>query len=360
MDWCPDYAPNLLAWDGNGHLIASGFEAARSALWSLDPVKGTVTRILLEDSYRSGLASAPGSSVIVQNRGSATATAELVVTDTTTGRSTPLTQLNTAWFESHRPGSIEQHEVTNEGFSVSFLLKTPHDFDPSRTYPVVFEIHGGPHMFRGYDIETSNQLLLDAGYLVVCPNPRGSISWGLEYTKGVLGDWGGGDWRDILAVVDEVAAMPFVDQTRLGIYGYSYGGYMSSWAIGQTDRFKAAVIGAPLTDLISRDGTSDIGYAASWLEYNGELPDIREMLVRQSPVTHMHKAVTPTLILHPEDDQRCPIGQGEQLFVGLKRAGVETEFVRYPDESHLMPWYGPAEYRIDFYTRILDWFGKYL
>jgi dipeptidyl aminopeptidase/acylaminoacyl peptidase len=129
-----------------------------------------------------------------------------------------------------------------------------------------------------------------AGNLVVSPNPRGSTSSGNAFTAGCLGDWGGGDWRDILAALDKALELSYADSSRTGIYGYSYGSYIASWAIGQTDRFKAAVIGAPMT--------------------------------------HVHKAVTPSLILHPEEDQRCPIGQSEQLFIGLLEANVPTEFIR--------------------------------
>jgi dipeptidyl aminopeptidase/acylaminoacyl peptidase len=359
-DWSIDYTAKPLTWIDASHLVIYGHESARSGLWRVGVDSGSIERIALYDAFHYSMSHVPGSPVVVQNRNSPTSPNELASIDLATGDIRILTELNSAYFSEQVLGTIEQCSVENEGLSIEYMFKKPHGFDPDKSYPVIFEIHGGPHMFRGFETESSNQLFLDQGYLVVCPNPRGSLSFGLEFTKSVIGDWGGGDWRDILAVVDAVSSLPYVDSSRLGIYGYSYGGYMTSWAVGQTDRFRAAVIGAPLTDLILRDGTSDIGFAAEWLEYGGEVRVIKGRLVDQSPITHVHQAKTPALILHPEDDQRCPIGQSEQLFLGLTRAGVETQFVRYPGQSHLMPWYGPAEYRIDYYTRILDWFDRFL
>ncbi|MEJ7838671.1 MAG: prolyl oligopeptidase family serine peptidase, partial [Thermomicrobiales bacterium] len=360
IQWSLDHSRTSMAWIDATHLIVSGYERARSGLCVLDIESGHLELVRLDDAFNVGISASTGASTIVQQHNSANATAELIAIDLGTMSQTCLTHLNDRLYATRFPGTIDEFITDHEGHPVSWLLKRPHTFDAGKRYLVVFEIHGGPHIFRGFDIEVSNQLLLDARYLVICPNPRESVSFGRDYAKAVVGDWGGGDWRDILAFADAVSALPFVDGNRIGIYGYSYGGYMASWAIGQTDRFRAAVIDAPITDLIARDGTSDIGFAAPKLEYGGEFPELYDRLVAQSPVTHVHNAVTPRLILHPEDDQRCPIGQSERLFVGLRRAGVETTFVRYPGSSHLMPWYGPPEYRIDYYTRIVDWFDRHM
>jgi dipeptidyl aminopeptidase/acylaminoacyl peptidase len=131
---------------------------------------------------------------------------------------------------------------------------------------------------------------------------------------------------------------------------------MTSWAIGHTNRFKAAVCGAPVFDLESFYGTSDIGHVWGAYQWGGELPDHRDWLLEHSPSTHIHNATTPTLIVHGEQDHRCPIGQGEQLFVALSRQGVETEFVRYPGGAHLMFHSGPNEHKADYYQRVIDWF----
>src|SRR5690606_1557547 len=157
-----------------------------------------------------------------------------------------------------------------------------------------------------------------------------------------------------------VLERPYADRERTGIWGYSYGGYMTAWTIGQTDRFKAAVCGTPCFDLVSMYGTSDISHTFGELEWGGRPHEIPEKFAAQSPCTFAHRATTPTLIIHGEEDERCPIGQGEQMFIALLKAGCEVEFVRYPGGSHGMLRLGPPQHREDVFTRILNWFKHYL
>lgn len=164
-----------------------------------------------------------------------------------------------------------------------------------------------------------------------------------------------------MAVFDDVVQRPYVDAARQGIYGSSYGGYMTAWAITQTDRFKAAVSRAPIFNLQSFYGTSDIGYTWSSSQFGGAPHEASDFYATRSPSTFAHRVKTPTLVMHGEDDQRCPIGEGEQMFVALRKAGCETEFVRYPHSSHLFfRAAGPPEYRIDFLSRVLGWFKSHL
>ena len=163
-----------------------------------------------------------------------------------------------------------------------------------------------------------------------------------------------------MAVVDAVLQRPYADPERTGIYGYSYGGYMTSWTISQTQRFKAAVCGAPCFDLESMFGTSDIGSTFGIEQWGGTPAAEREWYAAHSPSTYAHQTRTPTLIVHGEADERCPIGQSEQMFTTLKRAGCEVEFVRYPGGSHLFLRGGPSEHREDYYTRVLAWFKSHL
>ena len=164
-----------------------------------------------------------------------------------------------------------------------------------------------------------------------------------------------------MAVVDALLERPYADAEQLGIYGSSYGGYMVAWTIGQTDRLKAAVSRAPVFDLESFYGTSDIGYSWSDSQFGGPPHENAAWYAAHSPSTFAHRATTPTLILHGEADERCPIGQGEQMFVALRRAGCETEFVRYPGGSHLFfRAGGRPEHRVDFLTRVLGWFSDHL
>jgi dipeptidyl aminopeptidase/acylaminoacyl peptidase len=153
---------------------------------------------------------------------------------------------------------------------------------------------------------------------------------------------------------------PWADAERTAIYGYSYGGYMTAWAIGQTERFKAAVCGAPVFNFHSFYGTSDIGHVFGETQWGGTPAEIGEWMTERSPSTWIHRATTPTLIVHGESDHRCPIGQGEEMFVALLKAGCEVEFARYPGGSHLMPRGAPLDHRIDYYDRVIDWLDRHL
>ena len=163
-----------------------------------------------------------------------------------------------------------------------------------------------------------------------------------------------------MAVVDSVIARPYADPDRVGIFGYSYGGFMTSLTISQTHRFKAAVCGAPVFDLESFYGTSDVGYGFGPMEWGGTPETRRDWCLSRSPSTFAHQTRTPTLIIHGEADDRCPIGQGEQMFMLLHESGCEVEFVRYPGGAHAMLNNGSPALRLDALTRILGWFDTYL
>ena len=231
----------------------------------------------------------------------------------------------------------ERFEIERGGFTIESWLLKPADFDPNRQYPVVFMIHGGPNGFFGYKYIPNQQLLVNHDYLVVLPNPRGSTSYGREFSVQVLGDRGGEDYLDLMAVADEIAGRPYVDADRIGIFGYSYGGFMTSWMIGQTDRFKACVCGAPSVDLKSQFGTSDIGWHYDTTQYKAQPNENPQWYQKHSPLTYAHRATTPTLLASGENDLRCPTGQSEELFVALCKAGCEVEFVRYPGRRTASP-----------------------
>jgi dipeptidyl aminopeptidase/acylaminoacyl peptidase len=224
----------------------------------------------------------------------------------------------------------------------------------------VLDVHGGPHGFYGYGFQAIQQALASHGLLVAFSNPRGSGSYGRDFAHQVRFDWGGEDYLDLMAVVDAVVDRPYVDPARTGIWGYSYGGFMTAWTIGHTDRFRAAVCGAPCFDLESMYGTSDISHAWGPYQWGGRPHEASEAFAAHSPSTFAHRATTPTLIVQGEADDRCPIGQGEQMFVALKQAGCQVEFARYPGGAHAMLRVGPPSHRADFIGRVLGWFQDHL
>jgi len=354
LDWTPG---GILGRDDRDRLIVSGQHAGIGGLWVIAE-GGAPERIATFSGQVEDFVE--GTSFVVIAPSDTGTTGELAIVPLAGDVPTAITHLNDDMFASHAAIAIEHRQIEHEGFTIDSWVRKPANFDPAKTYPVILDIHGGPHGAHGPGFNAAAQLLASAGYVVVSPNPRGSGGYGDRFTGAVLGDWGGGDWRDLLAALDDVLTLPYADATRTGVYGYSYGGYMSSWAIGQTTRFDAAVIGAPITDLIANYGTADIGHHGGEFQWGGNVRERWAHLQERSPITHAHKATTPTLLLHPEEDQRCPISGSEQLFISLLHAGVETEFVRYPGQSHGMTRIGPASYRVDFYERLLGWFDRFL
>ena len=162
-----------------------------------------------------------------------------------------------------------------------------------------------------------------------------------------------------MAAVDAVLERPYVDGNRLGVHGYSYGGYMASWILGHTPRFQAAVVGAPCINLLSMYGTSDIGVSFGEVQWGGSAMDATKLL-EHSPITYASEVATPVLLLHGESDHRCPIGQSEEYFVTLKRQGKDVEMVRFPGCSHSFPRTGHAKMREEYLARTVDWFERWL
>jgi dipeptidyl aminopeptidase/acylaminoacyl peptidase len=194
------------------------------------------------------------------------------------------------------------------------------------------------------------------GFVVIMPNPRGSTGYGEQFALACVRDWGGKDYEDLMAGVDELVRRGVADPERLFVGGYSYGGYMSSWVVGHTDRFRAAAIGAPVTNAVSMFGEGDIPHFDIF-ELGGAPWDDPEEYRFRSPVTYLPKVTTPVLLLHWEGDLRCPIGQSEEVFQGLKVLGKEVEFVRYPGGSH--GGRTPSQ-AVDQIKRTLDWYTSHM
>jgi len=226
--------------------------------------------------------------------------------------------------------------------------------------PLVLEIHGGPHSLYGNAFFHELQLLAARGYHVLYTNPRGSKGYGERFCSEIAGGWGTLDYQDLMAAVDLVVQRPDVDATRLGVAGGSYGGYMTNWIVGHTDRFKAAVTMRCLSNFLSFYGTSDIGPWFGERELAGSPRDQLARYWELSPLAHVENVQTPILILHGEQDLRCPQEQAEQWFVSLRRLGKTAEFVRFPDESHDLSRSGRPDRRLLRLGRIVAWFDRYL
>ena len=285
---------------------------------------------------------------------------DLYLIDSASGSHNQLTAYNGDYFDQHPTPGFEKFTIIREGVEIESRLYLPPGFDPSGKYPLVLDIHGGPHNVFYDGFYAVQQVLATAGYLVLAVNPRGSGTYGTDFVKAVQGDWGGEDYLDILASVDETCSRPYVDSSRLGVTGYSYGGFMSSWIVGHDHRFSAAVVGAPVTNLSSFYGTSDIGVRFGEVELGGVRADALDAYREHSPLTYAPNVQTPVLLLHGEEDHGCLLEQSEQFFVALKRQGKDVEMVRFPGCSHGFQTSGHPRMREEYLARALAWFDKYL
>ncbi len=348
--------PSQPVWLDDGRVLFHAIQAGASGLYVLDVETGDVELLHAWEAIHTGFSVDSTTRWVVQAHTSLAAAGEISAFDLQDRTGQIITAINEAVFSEAPPAGWERLEVRRDPLTIEAWLLKPSGFDPTKRYPVVLDIHGGPNGYYGHRFVPLQQCLATNGVLLVFANPRGSSSYGRHFTQQVTGDWGGEDFHDLMAVVDAVLERPYADPDRTGVLGYSYGGYMTAWTIGQTDRFKAAICGAPVFDFESFYGTSDIGHVFGPLQWGGTPREVEEWCAARSPSTFAHRVRTPTLIIHGEADDRCPIGQGEEMFVALTQAGCEVEFARNPGGSHLFLAAGPPAHREDVLTRARAWF----
>jgi dipeptidyl aminopeptidase/acylaminoacyl peptidase len=291
----------------------------------------------------AGDPSSPGEVLLVE------AGTELVLTDAN------------PWLRERFLAEPERHVFTaSDGLEIEGWLLKPDGFDPSRRHPLVLEIHGGPHGQYGWAFFHEFQVLAGQGFLVLATNPRGSDGYGEPFRMACVRDWGGRDYEDLMTALDQlIARTGFVDEARMGVGGGSYGGFMTNWIVGHTDRFAAAVTMRSISNLVSEISQHDI---VLWGEIEmGPLPwPDPDELWRRSPIRYVRDMCTPLLILHSEMDLRCAVSQAEELFGAMRLLGKEVEFVRFPGESHDLSRGGRPDRRIERLRRISGWFERYL
>jgi dipeptidyl aminopeptidase/acylaminoacyl peptidase len=252
-------------------------------------------------------------------------------------------------------GEAKSVHWSNDGFNLQGWLLYPQDFDPAKHYPMVVSVHGGPGamLVSSWPGPHSFSVALSAaGYFVFFPNPRGSFGQGEAFTRANVKDFGYGDFRDIMTGVDQVLKQVPVDEHRLGITGWSYGGYMTMWAVTQTDRFAAAVAGAGLANFQSYYGENQID---QWMIpfFGASVYDDPQVYARSSPITFIKKAKTPTLVLVGDSDGECPPPQSYEFWHALKTLNVPTELVVYEHEGHS---FANPKHQRDVIERVIDWF----
>ena len=243
-----------------------------------------------------------------------------------------------------------------DNFDIEGLVVKPLGYEEGKRYPLILQIHGGPYGRFSDTFNSRAQILAANGYAVLMPNPRGSTGYGNQFAIANIGDWGGKDFKDLMAGVDAVVAKGIADPDKLVVMGGSYGGFMTFWTITQTDRFKAAIGHAGISDWYSFHGQSDI---PGLMEYGfvGQPWTSAETYRKWSPMTYVDRVKTPIMITHGERDLRVPIAQAEQYYRALKKRGVDAVFLRYPREGHGIQ---EPNHQIDLVQRQLEWFDSHL
>jgi dipeptidyl aminopeptidase/acylaminoacyl peptidase len=286
---------------------------------------------------------------------------QVMARELASGKEMQLTQANRELLKEWDLGQVEETWIQGpDGNDLQGWILKPPGFDPAKKYPSILEIHGGPLTQYGKFFMHEFYYLASKGFVVHFTNPRGGRGYGEAHAGAIYGGWGDADYRDLMAWTDFISGLPYIDPQRMGVTGGSYGGYMTVWIIGHTQRFRAAVTQRCVSNFISMWGSSDFNWSFQQ-ELNDKAPfeDLQKYW-DHSPIKYIGNAKTPTLVIHNEMDLRCPIEQGEQVFVALKRLGVESEMVRFPDEFHGLSRSGRTDRRIARLNHILRWFERYL
>jgi dipeptidyl aminopeptidase/acylaminoacyl peptidase len=257
--------------------------------------------------------------------------------------------------------------VSADGYEVDAWIVRPPGFKPGARYPAVLTIHGGPFTQYGTGFFDEVQVYAGGGYVVLYSNPRGGSGYSEEHGRAIRGPlngagpgWGTRDYEDVMAVVDTaLEKFDFIDPERLGVIGGSYGGFMTSWIIGHTNRFKAAVSERAVNNLVSMFGSSDLFWVFE-RQFGGPMWENIDAYLERSPSTYAQQIETPVLVLHSEQDLRCNIEQGEHLFTQLRLLDKEVELLRFPAESHELSRSGSPLHRVMRFDAILEYFGRYL
>ncbi len=346
FDWAPD----------SQSLLFTGQVEGNNPLYRINLSSGNTQQVLV-DATIDAFKLTPDAHRLIFARRSVGDPQELFSLDLSAGNATPqrLSHFNDAVANEVDIRPAEKMWVTGaDGARIQVFIVKPHDFDPSRKYPLILNVHGGPQSqwqdaFRG-----DWQVYPGAGYVVAFCNPHGSTGYGQDFTAEISGDHGGKVFEDLMKVTDELAKLPYVDNTRMGAMGWSYGGYMMNWFEGHTDRFKAIASMMGIFDLRSMFGATEELWFPEW-DYKGQ-PWNSDQYQKFSPSYFVKNFKTPCLVISGERDYRVPYSQSLQFFTSLQRMHVPSRLIIYANAGHWPSWYEMALY----YTAHLNWFHQYL
>ena len=286
---------------------------------------------------------------------------DLYVADLDGQNERKLTNLNeTLWKQLQLADVARFSYKSADNFDIDGFLVKPIGFQEGKKYPLILSVHGGPAGMYGVDWYHEFQVYAARGYAVLFTNPRGSTGYGQKFERAIVNEWGGKDYVDVMNGVDEaLKRYPWADADRMGVTGGSYGGFMTNWIVGHTNRFKAAVTLRSVANFISDDGTRDGAYG-HMPDFGGDIFEKFDLYWERSPLKYARNVKTPTLILHSDNDFRVPIEQGEQWFRALRHFGVTTEIVMFPRENHNLTRTGEPKHLVESLNWQLYWFDRFL
>jgi len=286
---------------------------------------------------------------------------DLYASDLNGQKERKLTNLNESLWKQIHFAEVEKFTYKSaDDWDVDGFIVKPINWQQGQKYPLILSVHGGPAGQYGVDWYHEFQVYAAKGYAVLFTNPRGSTGYGQKFERGIVGEWGGKDYLDVMNGVDAaIKRYPWIDTERMGVTGGSYGGFMTNWIVGHTNRFKAAVTLRSVVNFISDEGTRDGAYGHT-PDFEGDLFEKFELYWDRSPLKYAKNVKTPTLILHSDNDFRVPIEQGEQWFRALKHFGVTTEIVMFPRENHNLTRTGEPKHLVESLNWQLYWFDRFL
>jgi dipeptidyl aminopeptidase/acylaminoacyl peptidase len=333
-------------------------EKGRTPIYEVDVTSGGARRVWNEGSADALVVSRDGKTIWF-DRSSLTSPTDIYMLTRSAATSVRLTHENDALLSRLALGApTDVVYIGAEGAQIQAMVVKPPMFDASKKYPAIVLIHGGPQGAWGdsWSYRWNPQMFAAHGYVVFMPNPRGSYGYGHKFLEEISGDWGGKAYTDIMNGVDALASLPYVDGSRIGAAGASYGGYMIDWIMGHTDRFKALVTHDGVYDLKSMYGATEELWFPEW-EFRGNPWDNPELYQKWSPDNYVKNFKTPTLVVHSELDYRVPVTQGFELFTALQRRNVPSKMLYFPDEGH---WVLKPQNSKLWHATVLGWLDQYL
>jgi len=354
-----DFDRNLNSpeWSPDGEVIYfSVVDGVRLHLHSIPKDGGQIRQITNGDCIVADISFADDGDTFLCYYSASDMPADLWVGSIRTGKLRQITKLNPQIDDFELGETRVIRWKSADKLEIEGLLCLPVDYEEGKSYPLIVEPHGGPHGARSLEFKAEWHYFNGEGFAVFAPNFRGSDGYGREFAQANFNNWGIGDYNDVMSGVDYLVDQGIADPERLVVGGWSYGGYMTSWIVTQTDRFKAAMDGCGLSNLVSMYGQTDI--PTFMRLYFEDAPSRNlEQYREHSPMNYIHQVKTPTLIMHGAEDKRVPLPQAEEFYAGLKSMGVDVEFVKYPREGHGI---GEPRHLIDRLKRQVAWYKKYI